>query len=408
MTFLSAFLDILSEYTKLSWIIYFSLIYVILISVYNAIQLLISTKKLRKYRNYEDPKEILISDLKSLPLVNIIIPAWNEGDLFKKLLLSITKLSYPNIKVITNAGGSDETFQIAQSFKSFDNFVILYQKGGSDRPSLGKIKAINECLDHVSEGIIYFIDADSDINDDILLRMIHPLINLNEEVVMGGVRPLKNQVKKPLVKYLLFDRFKIYSEKFERHFQGRVITGQNFCISYNVLKSFSKFTYQKMIPTDGSMGRDIYSKGFKAYRLVDFRHRIYVDYSDSLKEYFHQRLVWHENFLNSNMKHRNFLNLIKFMLLCCISLYSLIFPILMIIDIRLLFPGVLIILTIYLKKLRRLLLFTRTIDKKYYDSYNLLFFFYIIFFIMFDFIINFYVIFHFFYFLRKLKKIEQE
>lgn len=406
MIFFSAFLDLVSEFTSLAWIIIFSLIYIFLIFLYNIILFLIFITRLKKYKKYKDPEEIVISDFKSLPLVNIIIPAWKEGELFKNLLFSITKLSYPNIKVITNAGGNEETLQIAHSFKNVDNFVILHQKGGSDRPSLGKIKAINECLDYVSHGIIYFIDADSNLNDDIFLRMIHPIINLNEDVVMGGVRPLKSQVKKPLVKYLQFDRFKIFSKDFKRHFQGRVITGQNFCLNYNVLESIGKFTYQKLIPTDGLMGRDIYSKGFQAYRLVDFRHRIYVDYSDSLKEYFHQRLVWNENFLYSNMKRHNILNLIKFLFLWSISTYSLIFLILIIFDIRFLFPGVLILFTTYFKKIRRIITFTKTIDKRYYDSYNIPFFFYLIFFILFDFIINSYVLFHFFYFSRKLKRVQ--
>ncbi|MFX1385920.1 MAG: glycosyltransferase [Promethearchaeota archaeon] len=404
MIFSLDFLELLSEFTSLIWILFFSIICSLLILLFNIIQFLIFIKRLKEFRKLKDPDEILISDFKSLPLVNIIIPAWKEGEIFKNLLFSITQLNYPKIKVITNAGGNEETIHIANSFKKFENFVILYQKEGSARPSLGKINAINECLKYVSQGIIYFIDADSYLNNDVLLRMIHPIINLNENVVMGGVRPLKSQMKKILVKYLQFDRFGILSRKFDRYILREAITGQNFCINYNVLKSIEKFTFQKLIPTDHLMGRDIYSKGFKAYRLVDYRHRIFVDYSASFKEYFHQRLVWNENFLYKNLKSRNVKNLIKFFILWSTSVYSLIFPFLIILDIRFLFPGVLIFFTIYLKKLRKLFTMKKTIDKEYYESYKIPFFFYLIFFIFFDFIITSYAFFHFFYFARKIKR----
>ncbi|MFX1378937.1 MAG: glycosyltransferase [Promethearchaeota archaeon] len=404
MIFFSNFLDIFYKFLSLEWIFYFFLIFIFLITIYNIILLILYNKRIKEFKKHHDPEKIGISDFKSLPIVNIIIPAWKEGEIFKNLLLSITKLDYPKIKVITNAGGSIETLEIVNSFKSNENFIILHQKDGSDRPSLGKINAINECFNHVIEGIIYFIDADSYLNNEILLRMIYPIINLNEDVVIGGVRPLINQMKKPLVKYLQFDRFKALYKKFERHSQTSVITGQNFCINYNVLKAIKRFTFQKLIPTDGLMGKDIYRKGFKPYRLVDYRHRIFVDYSANLTEYFHQRLIWNENYLYKSLKLHHIINIIKFIFLWLISTYLIIFPILIFFDLRFLFPGLLIFLTVYFKKISRLIVFTRTVDKKYYEPYRVPFFFILIFYIFFDTLITVYVAFHFLYFLKKLEK----
>jgi cellulose synthase/poly-beta-1,6-N-acetylglucosamine synthase-like glycosyltransferase len=396
--------NILMQIMSLNWFIIFSLIYIFLITLYNLLLIIFYNKRIKNFKKYKDPDEILISDFKSLPLVNIIIPAWKEGKIYKNLLTSITELNYPKIRVITNAGGDDQTSQIANSFKNYENFVILQQKEGSDRPSLGKIKALNECLECVSEGIIYIIDADSYLDNEILLRMIYPIINLGEDVVIGGVRPLKSQMKKTLVKYLQFDRFKTLHIKFDRHIKANAITGQNFCINYNVLESIEQFSLQNLIPTDNLIGRDIYSKGFFAYRLVDYRHRIFVDYSNTLMDYFHQRLVWSENFLYKSIKLHYFKNIIKFVFLWMISIYSLLFPFLSILDLRFLFPGILILYTFYLKKIRRIFIFTKAIDKKYYDSYNILFYFYLIGFILFDILITSYVFFHFIYYISKMKK----
>jgi cellulose synthase/poly-beta-1,6-N-acetylglucosamine synthase-like glycosyltransferase len=402
--FLYKFLNILAEIISLKYIIIFFLIYIFLNIIYNTLLIILYNKKVKDFRKYKDPEEILISDFKFLPLVNIIIPAWKEGAIYKELLFSIMKLNYPKIRVITNAGGNEETIKIANYFKDYENYVILHQKGGSDRPSLGKIKAINKCLNHINEGIIYIIDADSYLNNEILLRMIYPIINLNEDVVIGGVRPLKNQTTKLLTKYLLFDRFKTLVKKFNRYTYGEVITGQNFVISNNVLKDIGKFTVQKLEPTDKSMGRDISSKGYKTYRLVDYRHRIFVDYSANLKKYFHQRLIWNENYLYKSIKSKSITNLIKFLLLWMISVYSLIFPFLILLDIRFLFPGLLIYVTTYLRKIRRLINFTQAIDKKYYDSYRFPFYIYLVFIIFFDLLTTTYVLFHFIYLLKKLKK----
>ena len=87
-----------------------------------------------------------------------------------------------------------ETMEIANTFRKYENFIILHQKGGSERAETGKIRALNECFSYLNEGISYFIDADCFITDDLLLRMIHPITNLNEKVVIGGgMRPLISQ-----------------------------------------------------------------------------------------------------------------------------------------------------------------------------------------------------------------------
>jgi glycosyltransferase involved in cell wall biosynthesis len=393
-------------YKIFEWKLIF-LIFGISIIISILINLLILLKylhRIKHFKNFKDPSIISVEILNSLPLVNIVIPAWKEGEIFKNLLSSIKSLSYPNIRVIVNAGGNEETLNIVNEFKKYENFKILYQKKGSERASIGKVKAINDCLEFVRKGLVYFIDADSYLNDEILLRMIYPIINLNEDVVMGGNRPLPDQMNNSLVKYLLFDRFRTLNEEFKRHFSGKVITGANFCLSYKAFKSIGKFSIDMMVPTDRSMGKDIYSKNYKAYRLVDFRHRIFVEYPSNLKDYFQQRKIWRENFLNFGIQKGNIRNIMKFLFLWIISTYVVILPIFILIDIILFLIGILILITLILKKLRRLLIFTITVDKEYYNHYRIFFFIKLVFYIYFDCLINTYVLFHFIYVFIKLRR----
>jgi len=114
---------------------------------------------LKPFKQYHDPESISLADLHDIPFVNIIMPAWSEGEVFRQTLNSITQLKYPKIRAIINAGGSKKTVEIAESFKKFENFTILTQKKGE-----GKIKAINSCLPYVKEGVIYSVDPLQDIN----------------------------------------------------------------------------------------------------------------------------------------------------------------------------------------------------------------------------------------------------
>ena len=75
-------------------------ILIIFILIFHILAYLIRDRKyIRDRKNYKDSQEVNIQDLKDLPLVNIIIPAWNEGKSFENCLLSIKELYYPNLKI---------------------------------------------------------------------------------------------------------------------------------------------------------------------------------------------------------------------------------------------------------------------------------------------------------------------
>jgi len=63
-----------------------------LIIIYHIVLFLIRDKNYTKnIKKFRDPEEISINDLKDIPLVNIIVPAWNEGETFKNCLIKGTK-----------------------------------------------------------------------------------------------------------------------------------------------------------------------------------------------------------------------------------------------------------------------------------------------------------------------------
>lgn len=112
------------------WILLYNanllIIFTLLVLIYHFIAFLLFDRLyINAIRQHRDPKNIAITDLDSLPLINIVIPAWKEGKEFRDCLDSITKISYPHIKTIINAGGSEECLSIANLFRKYDNFIIL-------------------------------------------------------------------------------------------------------------------------------------------------------------------------------------------------------------------------------------------------------------------------------------------
>ncbi|MFX1570575.1 MAG: glycosyltransferase [Promethearchaeota archaeon] len=392
------FLEYISSIQVILLIVFFIILYQFLLFI------LVDNKIIKTFKKDKDPESISIDELKNIPLVNIILPAWKEGNDFKECLLSIKNLTYPKIRVIVNAGGNDETIKIANGFKIYDNFLILLQKGGKDRPSLGKVKAINECLPYIEEGLVYFIDADAILTDEILLRLIHPLVNLNKDVAASGRRPLKSKENNDLTKYLVINRAGFLRFKFSRE-NFNVISGSNTIVKSKVIKSIERFSENRKFATDRSMAFDIRDKGFKIYILKDYRANMYnAGLPYNFKMFKRQRIVWITNFLIYSHKSKKIGNIIKFLLLIVISLYLFIFPIFLFFNFGLFLIGLFFLTWIYLKRIRRIIFHKMIMDKRFYKKLSYKFFIKMIYFIYMELLINIILIYNLIIFIRKIRK----
>jgi len=348
----------------------FILILLILIITYHF--LLFFTRDanyIKALKKNKDPEVLKIEELNEVPLVNIIIPAWKEGKLLEDCLQSITKLKYPNLKIIVNAGGSEETIKIADSFKSYNNFTIISQK-----PE-GKMKALNDCIDHVSNGIVYSIDADVILTDEVLLRMLYPITNENEYVTSGGVRPLKSQEHKSLVKYLLINRNLNFRIKFSRYGRNQ-ISGPNSCLKYEVIKAIGKFEIENFyLESDRFRGPLISDKGYKIYWISDYRGYIYTYFPESIKKYIKQEIRWRKNYLTDSKQKQRKKMMVRFLLSVIFSFFILSFPIVILFNVWLAMIGILLLVFLFLKKIRKFLFLKITVNKKYYPKFGFLLFF---------------------------------
>ncbi|MFX1290778.1 MAG: glycosyltransferase [Promethearchaeota archaeon] len=360
----------------------------IILIIYQVILLFIRDKKyIHAMKEDRDPDTIKIEDLNELPLINIIIPAWKEGSSFRDCLLSITKLKYPNLKTIINAGGSEETTGIASSFENQESFIIFEQKGG------GKMKALNECLEYVNEGIVYSIDADVILTDEILLRLICPIINQNEHVTCGGVKPFRIQQNKSIVKYVLLQRIYYFKNKFSRYGRHQ-ISGPNTCFNYEVIESIEKFPDDNLyLQSDRFRGPLILSKGYKIYWLNHPNSLVRTDFPDTPKKYFKQETRWRKNQLLDPMEEKRGITFLKFIILILYSLIIVSTPIFLVIyNFYFMSIGLILFLNIYLIKIRRFVFFKSIMSKDDYQKFGFLFFIKVIFYIYLDMIMTLYLV----------------
>lgn len=325
--------------------------FAILIIIYHIFLFLLRDRKIIKkiIQNYENSNNIKLDDLKRTPKVNIIIPAWNEEEIFRGCLECVKKLTYPNLKIIINAGGSTQTIKIAESYKNLENFKILYQKMGE-----GKIKAINDCLELISEGIVYLIDADTYLGDEIFLKTIYPLINENKSVIVVRVKPHKSIKNKNLVKYLNISR----NVKFHGDTSNEInYVSQNTGLRYEVIKELKKFSEKKLSDDGLSIGSDLIKKGFKIL-LIDENVESF-NFPNKIKGYIKQNLRWIENSLFVSRKNQK-LRILKFLGMVLISLYFFLSFFLIFLDINLFLYGLILFFSIYLKRIRKIIFFKKT------------------------------------------------
>ena len=340
--------------------------------------------------------DITLNDLKQKPLVNIIVPAWKEGEILKKSLLSIKNLTYPNIKVIVNAGGSKETEMIADSFIEYNNFIIIRQKKGK-----GKNAAINDALNYVSEGLIYIIDVGTLLSDDIIISMVYHITSQKYDVLVGGFFPHYTLLKSDLVKYLFLNR----NTEFRKKFRPNVMdaAGANLCFSIDVLKEFGKIPEGVLDDDNAVIGALFKTKNYRFKKLLEKKAETF-NYPSKIMESIKQNIRWIDNSLSSMFRSKKIKYILKFILLLVISIYILISPFLIFVNIYLPLFGLFLFISQYLSRIRKIIFYKMT---AYNDQkVNLSFIFYIklIFYTFLDVLIRIVAFCEVFFFKKQYKK----
>lgn len=124
------------------------------------------------------------------PIIDVIIPAFNEEEAIGKVLGEIPKSLVREI-IVCNNGSTDKTAEVAQKYGAT---VLLQPLKGYGNACLKGIEHIVNKAKNEKPDIVVFIDADySDYPNEMPL-LINPILNQNVDLVIGS-RALGNLEK---------------------------------------------------------------------------------------------------------------------------------------------------------------------------------------------------------------------
>lgn len=224
--------------------------------------------------------------LSRTPKISVLVAAWNEGARIDDHLRSFLALTYPQIELVLCAGGSDNTLVRAQRYAS-ERVIVLEQ-----RPGEGKQRALARCYAQATGEMIYLTDADCIFNNEALVRLIDPIINEGEQAATGTIRPLDEQLDKPLPDY-------IWTLDVVRGAQTGTYTtglrGASAMLTRRAIEGIGGLHFAARTGTDYQLARRLLRQGL-AIRYVDSAV-IASEYAETLREHRQRQSRWLRNLL---------------------------------------------------------------------------------------------------------------
>jgi biofilm PGA synthesis N-glycosyltransferase PgaC len=137
----------------------------------------------------------------SLPLVSILVPAWNEETVLASCVRAVGRLEYPNWECVIVAGGTDRTFALAQGLAAADRRVIAIQQTPN-----GKNAALNQGLAGARGELVALLDADCVVETSWLSELVAGILR-GADACLGDYRP---EPLTPISRQFVIDKIVAY------------------------------------------------------------------------------------------------------------------------------------------------------------------------------------------------------
>lgn len=128
--------------------------------------------------------------------ISIIIPAYNATAFLQRVLDSVYQQSLKDLEIIIiNDGSSDDTIKIAESNQKQDRRIVIINSNNNQ----GSAKARNDAMQVARGKYIFFLDVDDEITNKNALKILY------------------NTAEKNQVEVVVFDFYKLYTNKSKTH-----------------------------------------------------------------------------------------------------------------------------------------------------------------------------------------------
>jgi poly-beta-1,6-N-acetyl-D-glucosamine synthase len=139
----------------------------------------------------DKPSVNLQQDDNALPMITLVVPAYNEGVVIQAAIRSLLLLDYPNYEIIViDDGSTDDTYEkalgVAREAQSIPIRVITKRNGG-------KAEALNTGMTAARGEFILNMDGDSKLSSNTLRACIKHFDNPKIGAVAGNVKVINRE-----------------------------------------------------------------------------------------------------------------------------------------------------------------------------------------------------------------------
>ena len=230
--------------------------------------------------------------------VSIIIPAYNEEHTIKETLDSLLKLDYPKDKleiIVVNDGSVDKTKEVVEGYSKF-GIKLINQK------NKGKAVSLNVALSKIKNEVFGILDADSVVESDSLVNMIH----LFKDRSVGAVISL-TKVKRPKTIFEKVQHLEYIFSAFSRKLMSNVNT---LFITPGVLTLFRTDVVKKLggfdednLTEDLEIAMKLRYNGYNI--LIETNSITYTSVPNNFKRLWNQRIRWFRGYLYNTKKYKD-------------------------------------------------------------------------------------------------------
>jgi biofilm PGA synthesis N-glycosyltransferase PgaC len=182
---------LLESYVLTAVTVYLLIFLALLIFRYALLILYSFMDHLESVSGKRDKSDNLYRDDSSLPMISLVVPAYNEGLVIQAAIRSLLLLDYPNYEIIViDDGSTDDTYEkalgVAQEQQAITVRVITKRNGG-------KAEALNTGMTAARGEFVLNMDGDSKLSSNTLRACIRHFENPKIGAVAGNVKVINRE-----------------------------------------------------------------------------------------------------------------------------------------------------------------------------------------------------------------------